>query len=322
MPSLRYDEDLESIEEQSHLMRIDANETVYFARQLEYIRPKIYDIKRPLLSAFTTFPIDTSVPEWAETFTYRMYDATGIAKIIASYADDLPMVGVNGKEFSYKVKSLGDAYEYSTAEIRAGAATNLNLTAKKAVMAKKGHDIAVNRIAWFGDADANLPGFFTNTNIPLVTIPADGTGTTKTFSTKTPDQIIRDMNSVVNAVVVQSKGVHTANELWLPLAQYTYIRNTIRGSQSDATIWKVWTDANPGVAIKYKLECAAVAAYSSLDIMVAIENTEENLQMVLPMPFKEMPPQANNLAWKIPCESRVGGVVIEYPFAMAIATGI
>lgn len=318
----RYDEDLNAIQAHAESMRMDANETVFFARQLEYIRPKIYDVLRPKMSALTTFPIDTEVPEWAEVVTYTMYDATGVAKIIASYADDLPMVGINGKQFSSKVRSLGDGYGWSTAELRAAAATNTPLTAKKATMAKRGHDITTNKIAWFGDADADLPGFFTNVNIPVYTVPSTGTGASKLWVNKTPDQIIADMNGIVNSVFVQSKGVHVANELWLPQAQWAYIRNTIRGSMSDATIFKVWSDANPGVTIKPILELAAVPTYSGLDVMVAIQNDLENLQLILPMPFREYPPQPNNLSWKVPCESRVGGVVIEYPFAMSIGSGI
>jgi hypothetical protein len=321
----RFDADLSAIEFQAPQFNMDAGETVFFARQLEYIRPKIYDVKRPKLSALTTFPIDSSVPEWAERVTYRMYDATGYAKIIASYADDLPMVGINATEFSSPIRSIGDAYGWSTAELRAAAATNTPLQSKKATMAKRAHDILTNKIAWYGDAISGLPGFFTNTNIPTYTIPADGAGgggSNTEFVDKTPDQIIRDMNGTVSAVFVQSNGVHTANELWMPLAQYTYIRNTIRGSQSDATIWKVWTDANPGVTIKPILELKAVPQYSNQDVMVAIENDVENLQLVLPMLFQQLPPQANNLAWKVPCESRVGGVIIEYPFAMVIAAGI
>ena len=248
MPDYRVD-DLEVIQNQSltdGAARLDANESVYFARQLEYIRPKIYDIKRPKLSALEVFPIDRSVSEWAETVTYRMYDATGVAKIIASYADDLPMVGINGKEYTSRIKSLGDAYGWSTAEIRAAAATNTPLKAKLAVMAKRGHDIAVNKIAWFGDAAANLPGFLTNVNIPIYTIPATGTGSSKAWANKTPDQILADLNGITNSVYVQSNGVHKANEVWMPLGASTYIKNTIRGSNSDATIWKVWSDSNPG----------------------------------------------------------------------------
>lgn len=327
MPTLqqRFDEDLDAINAQSGIHRMDANETVFFGRQLEYIRAKIYDVKRPPLSALVVFPIDTSIPEWAETVTYRMYDATGIAKIIASYADDLPMVGINAKEFSSSIKSLGDAYGWSTAEIRAAQATGQPIKSQKAVMAKKGHDIAVNRIAWFGDADANLPGFLSNPNIPIYTVPADGTGTSKLWSTKDSDQIIRDMTGIVNIVRTQSKDVHRATELWISLDRYAFISTKTRGTTANPSadsILKVFQANNPDVVVRPILELSAVAAFSNTDVMVAIENTLENLQLILPMPFKEYPPQANNLSWKVPCESRVGGVVIEYPFAMAIGSGI
>lgn len=323
--SARYDEDLAAITAQASAINLDANESVFFARQLEYIRPKIYDVKRPPLSALAVFPIDTTVPEWANTVTYRMFDATGIAKIIASYADDLPMVGISGKEFSNPVHSLGDAYGWSTAEIRAAAATGVPLKASKAVMAKRGHDIAVNKIAWFGDADAGLPGFLSNTNIPVYTIPNDGTGTSKLWSTKTADQIIRDMTAMVNLVRTQSMDVHRATELWMSLASYTIISTTVRGTVANPSadsILKVFQVNNPDVTVRPILELGTVATYSNLNVIVAIENTLENLQLVLPMPFREYPPQANNLAFKVPCESRVGGVTIEYPFAMVIGSGI
>lgn len=324
MPT-RYDEDLAAIQSIAPVFNMDANESLFFARQLEFIRPKIYDTKRPPLSALQVFPIDREVPEWAETITYRMYDATGVAKIIASYADDLPMVGVTGKEFASKVKSLGDAYGWSTAEIRAAAATNVPLKSMKAVMAKRGHDITTNKIAWYGDTDANLPGFLTNANIPAYTIPADGTGSSKLWTTKTADLIIRDMNGIVNAVTTQSKGIHRATELWLPLDEYTLIASMIRGTvanPSTDTVLETFKKNNPGVTVRSLLEVADVTALSGLNAMVAIENTVENLQLILPMPFKEYPPQAENLAFKVPCESRVGGVVIEYPLAMAIGTGL
>ncbi|MES2180714.1 MAG: DUF2184 domain-containing protein [Pseudomonadota bacterium] len=324
MPN-RFDEDVSAIKAQTHIQHMDANETVFFARQLEYIRPKIYDVKRPQLSALTTFPIDTAVPEWAESVTYTMYDATGIAKIISSYADDLPMVGINGKQFTSRVKSLGDAYGWSTAEIRAAAATNTPLQSKLATMAKRGHDIAVNKIAWFGDANANLQGFLSNTNIPVYVTPADGTGSSKLWTTKTADQITRDMSELVNLVKTQSLGIHVANELWMPLDEYTLISTKVRGTTANPSadsILKVFQINNPGVTVKPILELADVATYSSLNVMVAIENSVENLQLVLPMAFREYPPQANNLSWKVPCESRIGGVTIEYPFAMAITSGI
>lgn len=325
----RFDSDIEHIgqlaEASGSSYRLDANETVFFARQLEFIRSKVFDTKRPPMSALEVFPIDTSVPEWAETVTYRMYDATGVAKIIANYADDLPFVGVQGKEFSSSIKSLGDAYGWSVQELRAAAATGYPLKSNKAVMAKRAHDIAVNQIAWFGDANANLPGLLTNANIPAYTVPADGTGSSKLWTTKTADQIIRDMTGIVNTVFTQSKGVHKATELWLPNANFVLVNSTVRGTTANPSpdsILAVFLKNNPGVRVRNLLELENVAALSNLNVMVAAENSLENYQLILPMVFKEYPPEAQNLAWKVLCESRVGGVVIEYPLAFAIGTGI
>ena len=275
MPNIRFDEDLSEIQSYGGGARLDANESVFFARQLEYIRAKIYDVKRPPLSAMVVFPIDREVPEYAETVTYRMYDATGVAKIIASYADDLPMVGVNGKEFSSSVKTLGIAYAWSTQEIRSASATGFPLKSNKAVMAKKGNDITVNRIAWFGDAEANLQGFLSNVNIPVYTVPSDGTGASKAWSTKDADQIIRDMQGIVNIVRTQSLDVHRATELWLPLDEYTLVSTKVRGTTANPSaesILSVFLKNNPGLTVRSILELADVATYSGQNVMVAIEN--------------------------------------------------
>lgn len=325
MPT-RYDEDLAELQIQNSFApastRLDANESLFFARQLEYVRAKIYDTKRPAMSALQVFPIDRSIPEGAEYVTYRMFDGTTSAKIISAYADDLPTVGLSGKEFTSRIKTLGNAYMWSTAEIRAAAMTGAPIKSDKATLAKVGHDVQVNKIAWFGDADANLPGFLSNPNIPVFTVPANGTGASKLWANKTADQKIADMTGIVNSVKTQSLGVHRANELWLPMAMFTDVSTTPRGTFGGESILTVFKLNNPDVTVREVLELGNVATYAGQNVMVAIENSEQNLQLILPMAFKEQPPQPYNLAWKVPCESRVGGVVVEYPFAMAIGAGI
>jgi len=77
--TMHYDaQDLRAIEGTG---RLDANESIFFARQLEYIRPKAYDVKRAKLSALEVMPIDTSTNPGAEYITYRQYDSVGSAKV-------------------------------------------------------------------------------------------------------------------------------------------------------------------------------------------------------------------------------------------------
>lgn len=303
-------------------LNLDANEALYFGRQLELVRSKIFETKRPKPSAFELFPVDSSVPDFVETITYTMYDETGFAKLVGAYADDLPRVGLNAKQFSSTVKTIGVAYGWSTAEIRAAMGTGIPLKSRLASVARKTHTNLGNQIAWFGDAEANLPGFLTNVNIPEYTIPANGTGSSKKWVDKTSDQIYDDMNQMVNQVVTQSKGLHRPNQLWLPLNQYTFIKNKKMSQYTDTTIWKAWTDANPGIEIKAVLELAAVPNFANQDVMVAIENYEDNYQFIIPMLFTEHAPQARNLSVEIPCESRIGGVVFYYPLAFVFGKGL
>lgn len=302
--------------------RLDANESVFFARQLEYIRSRTYDIKYPARNALALFPVDTSAGAGAKTITYRQYDSVGAAKIIANYSSDLPRADVTAKEFTSNIRGIGDSYGYDVQEIRYAQQAGVPLEQRKASAARKAHDEKVNQLAWFGDADHGLPGFFSNTNIPVYTIPADGTGSSKLFVNKTADQIIRDVNGLINAVKTQSKGIHAATEVWLPIAQYSYIASQPRSATSDTTILEFLERVNPGVTFKQVLELDNALTGGTLDTMVAIENNVDNIQLNLPMPFMQHSAQQKGLAFEVPCESRYGGITVTYPLAMIYADSI
>src|SRR5690554_5233059 len=97
--------------------RLDSRETAMLARQLEYIKAQTYDVRYPAFKARTFIPVSTEVPPGAESITYRQWDQYGMAKVIANYADDLPLVDVVAREFTTKVKSLGEAYQYSIQDL-------------------------------------------------------------------------------------------------------------------------------------------------------------------------------------------------------------
>lgn len=301
--------------------RFDANESVFFARQLEYIKTQTYDIKRAALNALALMPVSTAIPEGATTHTYRQYDTVGMAKIIANYGNDLPRADVTGKEFTNPIRSIGNAYGYNVQEVRSALFAGINLNARKAVAATRAHNEKINQLAFFGDAEYGLPGLFDNTNIPDVTILADGTGSTKTFSTKTSAQIVRDINLAIDTVTIQSLGVHKATELWLPVAQYTLIASTQNSAATDASILEFLQRMHPGVTFRMVVELDE-AGGTGLDRMYALENSMNNWQLEIPMMIRQYAPQQKGLEFEIPVESRFAGVIVEYPLAFTYGEGI
>lgn len=316
---MHYDEaDLRAIQSTG---RMDANEAIFFARQLEYVKSQAYDVKRAKLNALEVFPVSMEAGEGANTITYKQYDQVGMAKIIANYADDLPRADVFGKEFTSPIRGIGVSYGYSVQEIRAAQFSGQPLEARKMRSAQRSHEEKVNALAWAGDTVSGLPGFLSNANVPAYTVPADGSGSSKLWSTKTADLIIRDINGVINQVQTQSKGIHRANMCMMPLEQYAYISSTPRSTTTDTTILQFVIANNPGVTFKPVIELDGAGA-GPTDLIVAGEFMSENITLELPMSFKQYPPQQDGLEYVVPCESRFGGVIVYYPLAFAIGSGI
>lgn len=314
---------------QRSFINLDAGETVFFTRELESIKSKTYDVLKAPLRAFQLIPVDSTVGNGAESIVYQQYDMVGMAKVIANYADDLPRADVTGKEFTAKIKSIGNSYGYSLQDIRAAQYAGKPLTQRKANAAVRAQQEQWNRIAFYGDEEHNLPGWLTNPNIPSVSAPADGTGSATTFASKTPVQILRDLNNLANSVVTLTKGAERPNTLVLPIAQYTLIATTVFGTASDTTILEMFLKNSPYItAVEWadELDSASLAAGGVTDftgdIAIVYDRNPDKLTFEMPQPFEQLPVQERGLEYIVPCHSRVGGVLVYYPLSMSILEGI
>lgn len=304
-------------------LNLDANETMFFARELEYIKARSYDVLFPKLKALTgLFPISTEAGPGADVITFTQYESTGLARIISSYADDLPTADIRGKQFTSQVRGIGVSYGYSRSDIRAAMFAGKPLQQRVANAARLANDQLANKIAWFGDTQFNIQGFLYAPNVPAAPVPADGTGGNTEWSTKTPDQILRDMNELCNGIFALTNGVEAPDTLILPNEQFALIASTPRSPNSDTTILEYFLQNNPFVKnVDWVYELAGAGPNGS-DIMVAYENNPDKLTLEIPMPFTQYNPQERNLNLVIPCESRIGGVIIYYPLAISIGEGI
>ena len=308
--------------------KLDASETFFFARELEYIKSKSYDIEFPEMKAFKHIPISTEAGEGAQAITYAQFEEVGLARVIESYADDLPRADIRGKEYTSQVKSIGCSYGYSVQEIRAAIYVGRSLTQRQANAARRANDQKVNRLAWFGDSTYNILGLINTPNIPAYLVPNDGVGASTLWSTKTPDQILRDLNSITNSIVQLTKGVEMPNTVLLPVEQYTLIASTPRSSTSDTTILEYFIQNNPFITtVDWVPELTAAgidppSGGGGTNIFIAYDKNPDKLTMEIPMPFTQYPPQERGLEFIVPCESRYGGVITYYPLSLAFGEGI
>ena len=301
---------------------LDANESIFFARELEFVKTKTYDIIFPELKARTHIPVSFEAGEGAESITYQQFTQLGVAKIISNYADDLPRADVAGKEFTAPVKSLGDSYGWNVQEIRAARMAGRPLPQRKANAARRAIATLENRIAYFGDTDSGLQGFLTNPNVNTVVIPADGAGSSKKFADKTPTQILRDLNSMATSIHAVSKGVESPDTLLLPLTQFNLIFTTQLSSGTDMTIGKFFLENSPHITNIDWLNEIEGSGPGGVDQMVAYRRDPDKLTLEIPQDFEQFPVQKRGLEFLVPCHERCGGVIIYYPLSVAIADDI
>ena len=313
-------------------MRFDDAEaaSIFFARELDYVKSQSYDVEYPEFTALSLFPISNEVDPGAETITYYSYDKVGLAKIISNYATDLPRADVKGKPTTAIIKSIGDSYGYSIQEMRASRMAGKSLDTRKAESARYQIDYLNNKIAWNGDAETGLRGVLsTDNDIPLYVIANGAKGTTK-WADKDADEILADITGMMTQMARTTKKVEKPDTLALPAEAYiilqnrridgtasnllTYIQDNIKDIQNIVSCPELdpdSVDTNPYAAEE-----------DGKGVMLLFKNDARKLTIENPLPFIQYPVQTQGLEMVVPCEARTAGAIIYYPMSLLIATGI
>jgi len=309
--------------------RLDQGETIFFEQELEHVKAKAYQKKYPLMKALNgLFPISTEADPADETITYEMFDEVGVAKIIASYADDLPVADIKGERFTSDIRGIGTSYGYSIQEIRKGSKTGKPLKQSKANSSKRANDQEVNRIAWYGDSKYNLVGFLFHPNVTSEIVQVGATSGNSLWSGKLPSEILTDMNAAVTDTIELTNGVEAPDTMILPIAQYALIQKTPLAAGSDTTILQFFLANNPSITrIDWVNELkdvtpAPTGASGPVNVMATYTREADHLSLEIPQFFEQLPPEPRNLAYKVACHSRCGGMIIAYPLSVRLVEGV
>lgn len=298
--------------------------SIFFARELDYIKSKSYDKIYPEFTALNNFPITHEVPEGAETMTYYSYEKTGMAAIISNYATDLPRADVKGSPTTAYVKSIGDSYGYSIQEMRASRMAGKSLDTRKAEAARYAIDRKTNEIAFAGDKEHKLMGMLSSdNNIPLYTLATVETKTS--WKDKSAAEILADINGMFAYQSRITQDVERADTLALPPAVFIDI-STRQIPNTGYTVKRFLLENAPYLkniitAPELSAENKATNPYG-VDVAMLYTNSADKFSLEIPMAFYQYPLQNRNLEVIVPCEERVAGIVLYYPLSALLAVGV
>ena len=301
----------------------DSAESPFFLRQLEHIKTQVMEVIYTGLKARKLLPVSMEAGPGAEYITWRQFDKVGIARLIRDYSMDLPRVDVLASEFYQNpVHGIGASFGYNVQEIRAAQKAGLPLDQRRAAAATEAILRLEDDLAFFGDARAKLVGFFNLPNSTAVVLPADGAGASILWSTKTADQMLRDLNLLVNTIVETTKEVEVPDTLLLPTASYNLIATKRIGIDSNNTVLKFFLDTNPYIKDVEPVVKLTGAGAGSLNRAIAYRRDPMKLTMEVPMDVTQHEVDKEGLEYTVPVESRYGGVLVYKPLSVAFADGL
>ncbi len=297
------------------------DDSVFFARNLEYARQTAFKVQYSQLKLLNggLLPIDTSIPEGAETDSYEIQDSTGEAKIIANFADDINKVEITGKEVINKIKSIGDSYDYSYQDTKADqmrGGVGSSILNRKAMTAREAIDKKLESMLAFGDTAFGVKGFFNADFVPNTAVSGSA------WASKTSAQILDDVKKAIDDQVDLTKGMETPDTMIVDYTNFSLImkKELDTTNYSGMTILK-YIEANYGLKIVDMAQIKNKFTGNS-NAFILYKNDRTKLEGVIPSRLQAHAPQAKNLVTTNILTARCGGTRVYYPYSVSINYGI
>lgn len=296
----------------------------FLTPQLYRIEAEVYSIRYPSFDISRFFSVDSSGDMWdVGTVVYSM-DKVGEAQFMSGGAFDMPYASTQMAQHTHAFHLAAIGYEWNTQEMQRAAKLGRSLSADKAGAAVLAADRFVYGVAMDGKnpagvAEKGWTGFVNNASVPSAQVANDGTSSSRLWSAKSADLILRDINAALTAVETGSGETFVADTLVLPTSAYNYIATT-RVGDSNATVLSFLLANNvagEGLTI-LKSRALETAGTSNTTRMIAYANVPQVLKFHLPGPHQFLPPfQKSSLVYEVGGIMNVGGLEIRIPKAMA-----
>ncbi len=305
------------------VLHLDTAASFALEKELRSVEADLYRQRFPEVMYPSIFPTDFAGPGFKSVGFNKLQEYG--APAWATPGSATPLVNQTRDEETIKVRTKKLGYEYTHQDmLYAARLPNYNLDRELAFTTKRGIDQDVDAISIVGDSAVGVTGLLSSTSeLTEATIPADGEGSSTLWSTKSGDQILRDISRVLRGVGEATGGIFSPSVLLLPPAQYDLLKDkyvsTGIGKTVMAHIRENWSE----VTIYKVPRLASVSTLSNYAVMVAFPKTKEVLCLKVPVPFMALPGVYTlDHDYHVTCYSDIAGMERKHPKAIVFGKHI
>lgn len=293
----------------------DAGESAFVARQLESIRPGVYKVQYPELKGSRLVSANTEDDPGAGFVTLTIVDQVGQVLVSNDMTSATPMVEVKSTQQSQSIFSMRLGYQYSLQEARAAIFAKRPLTADKAMAVREQMERKLDDIIFVGESTVGVKGLL-NQSGALTYTPIVGQGGFFNFSSKSADEVLKDINGAPSQVVSTSKEIEIPDTAVFPTSIYEYLNSTRVGDGTSMSIMAYWKANNQHIKnIESSFKGETLGA-SGTPRTVFYKNNQIYIEYALPQPFEQLPPQPEGFMVTTLCHMRTAGVLLKRPGSM------
>lgn len=163
---------------------------------------------------------------------------------IGKSSDQIGGVGVDIGKFPQPLTPWGLEIKYSILELESAAKLGRPIDDQKLQALKLKHQMDIDEMVYVGDSSLTAGGLANSTMVTNVSNVPNGAAASPLWSSKTPAEILADVNAEITSVWAASAWKVMPNRLLLPPAQFGYISTQTISNAGNISILKYLLENN------------------------------------------------------------------------------
>lgn len=201
---------------------------------------------REPLDSFT-YPRDIVIEVgggWADyvsamSVAYGITGGAGASPITAGGANGIPIVQASLDKGTFKAHTFAAALRVMFQDMQRANFVGRSLDEMLTGGVRKAYDKHLDQNVYVGIDEYSSTGLINDANVTVTQAAATGTGSARTWTSKTPKQILADINDALTTAWAAAEYDESAmpNHIIMPYEQYNYILTTMVTDLAETTIY-------------------------------------------------------------------------------------
>lgn len=245
---------------------------------------------------------------------------------ISAETSAIPGVSVNGQKIVLPLRLAAREVSYTSVELDRSQKTGQTIDVQKMNALNLLYQMNVDQLVYIGSLEVGATGLLNNAGITTSAVAAGASGSTL-WVNKTPDEILNDLNSLLEATWAAAAYAVCPSKVGLPPLQYSYISSQKVSSAGNVSILKFLKENSIANEINgTPLEIVPIKWLPGIgsggkDRMIAYTNDEGRVRYPM-VPIRRETAYYQGIRFTAPYIYALGELEFVYPETVQYADGI